>query len=93
MEFIEEIHLLKLRGQLELGACARSKHAMQKYYHGTCNTVKTEAIGGGAVENELSLYSWELDFVRGTNAREYCQLSPFPKLSSEYLTLPLVELR
>ena len=25
---------------------------------GTCNAVKTEAINGGAVENEPSVYSW-----------------------------------
>ena len=68
---------------------------------GTCNTVKTEAIGGGAVENELSLYSWGAR----TNTREYmssmpahvllgpsCQLSLFPKQSGEHITLPLVEL-
>ena len=50
---------LKLHGQLELGTCARSKYAMQTYSTtiGTCNAVKTEAIGGGAVENEPSVYS------------------------------------
>ena len=52
------LSFLKLRGQLELGTCRTS---MQKY---TCNTVKTEVIGGSAVkvntmlENSISPEKW-----------------------------------
>ena len=65
MEFIEKYTFLKLDGQLELGACARSKYEKVIIPTiGTCNTLKTEAIDGGVVENKPSVYSWVSQWQR-----------------------------